>query len=344
MNLIGTSLLVLTLTAVDDKSDQPAPKFPIGKDTTYVDGPLDKDGYIDYEAALNDRLSKGITPEKNANVLLWKAFGPTPEGAKVSAEIFKRLGMEEPPAHGDYFIGPQEFTRDYLKLDKDGSDAFYDQLKRAAKRPWTAKDFPQVASWLKANEKPLAVVVEATRRPDYYNPIICQRNEKNRGPLIGALLPSMQKCRVAADALDARAMLRIGEGTFDEAWQDLLACHRLGRVVTRGPSLIEALIGMAIDAIASRADLVYLERANVTTKQVLDRLNDLQGLPSIPPIAGRIDLDERFSHLDSLRVIRRGGVRALQALAGEAVEKPDAEDPNALEQIDWALTLRTRAC
>ena len=42
------------------------PKFPLGKDTTYVTGPLDKDGYIDYEAALNDLLGKDITPEKNA--------------------------------------------------------------------------------------------------------------------------------------------------------------------------------------------------------------------------------------------------------------------------------------
>ena len=50
----------------------PAAKLPIGKETTYVDGPLDKEGYVDYESALNDRLGEGITPEQNANVLLWK--------------------------------------------------------------------------------------------------------------------------------------------------------------------------------------------------------------------------------------------------------------------------------
>src|SRR5712664_4809777 len=55
-------------------------KFTVGKDTTYVTGPLDKDGYIDYPAALNERLGKGVTPENNANVLIWKALGPRPEG------------------------------------------------------------------------------------------------------------------------------------------------------------------------------------------------------------------------------------------------------------------------
>ena len=33
-----------------------------------AEGPLDKDGYVDFEAALNERLGKGVPPEKNANV------------------------------------------------------------------------------------------------------------------------------------------------------------------------------------------------------------------------------------------------------------------------------------
>src|SRR5438128_12034498 len=74
--------------------------FTISKETTYVTGPLDKDGYIDYAAALNERLSKGVTPENNANVLIWKAIGPRPEGATVVAEFFKLMGMEVPPEKG----------------------------------------------------------------------------------------------------------------------------------------------------------------------------------------------------------------------------------------------------
>src|SRR5437867_6664396 len=101
--MIGTPLLVFLLMAAEDK---PAPKFPISKETTYVTGPLDKEGYIDYEAALNERLGKGVTPEKNANVLLWKAFGPMADGhERMPAEYFKRLGIKEPPKDGAYYIG-----------------------------------------------------------------------------------------------------------------------------------------------------------------------------------------------------------------------------------------------
>ena len=84
-----------------------------------------------------------------------------------------------------------------------------------------------------------------------------------------------------------------GEAKFDEAWQDLLACHRLGRLVARGATLIEGLFGIAIDQTASQADLAYIERANLTSKQVLDRLKDLQNLPPMPPLADKIDIGER---------------------------------------------------
>src|SRR5205085_135586 len=110
------------------------------------------------------------------------------------------------------------------------------------------------------------------------------------GLLIGVVLSGVQKRRELASALTARALLRVGEGRFDEAWQDLLACHRLGRLVARGAIFIEVLVGIAVDQIASSADLAYLERAKLTTRQVRDCLRDLQGLPPLPPMADKIDL------------------------------------------------------
>ena len=95
MRILGTLLLLYVLPAV---KDTPVAKVPLGKDTTVATGPLDKEGYIDYEAALNERLGKGITPEKNANVLIWQALGPKPEGGRgMPPEFFKQLGSAAPP-------------------------------------------------------------------------------------------------------------------------------------------------------------------------------------------------------------------------------------------------------
>jgi hypothetical protein len=338
MSTLATPLVLAFLLPAEGK---PVPKLPLGKETTYVTGPLDKDGYVDYEAALNDRLGKGITPAKNANVLLWKALGPTPEGgAGMPAEFFKRLGIKEPPKGGAYFIGLQVYLRDHRKLGPREIEQVHDQQGRALQRPWAAKDYPHLASWLKANEKPLALAVEATRRPHYFNPLVARRTAEGPGGLISALLPGVQMCREIAAALAARAMLRVGEGKFDDAWQDLLACHRLGRLVARGATLIEALVGIAVDQIASNADLAYLERAKLTSRQARARLKDLQALPAMPPMADKIALGERFLYLDSLQLIRRGGVGMLEDRGTGPARKASAEELRALARIDWAPALR----
>jgi hypothetical protein len=314
----------------------------------------------DYEAELNDRLGKGVTPERNANVLLWKAIGPTPEGgAGMPAEYFKRLGIPEPSKDGDYFVGFFDYTHHRLKLDQDEQAAVEDQRNRAAKRPWAAKDYPRLAEWLALNEKPLTVVAEASKRPDYYNPLVSRKNDKGEGSLIGVLLPGVQKCREIGAALTARAMLRVSEGKFDDAWADLLTCHRLARLVGRGGTLIESLVGIAVEQITSEAELAYLDRVPLTAKQIQDRLKDLQALPPAASMADGIDRAERYMFLDSLNLIRRGGVGMLDDFYGGKPGKPTAEELKALQSIDWtpvveranafydrtvaALRLKTRA-
>ena len=121
-----------------------------------------------------------------------------------------------------------------------------EQQSRATQRPWSPKDFTVIAEWLKFNEKQLALAVEATKRPEYFNPLCSRKNEEEVGSLIGALLPSVQKCRELASAFTARAMLRLNEGDREGAWEDILACHRLGRLTSRGATLIESLVGIAI--------------------------------------------------------------------------------------------------
>jgi hypothetical protein len=182
--------------------------------------------------------------------------------------------------------------------------------------------------------------MDATRRPDYFNPLVTRRKDQEPGILMGALLTGVQKCRDPASAFTARAMLGIGEGKADEAWQDLLACHRLARLIARGATLIESLVGIAIDQIASNADLAYLERANLSAQQIQERLKDLQRLPPMPPVADRIDLGERTFYLDSLQLLRRGGPSVLEGLAGGQAKKPTAQQLKALAMIDWEPAFR----
>lgn len=294
--------------------------FTVSPQTTYVTGPFDEDGYIDYITALNERLGEGITPEKNANVLICQALGPQPEGSILPAEYFQWLGIDPLPEKGESLVS----WRSYLAMtSKEGDDernnTKADILSDAAGRLWAAKEEPALADWLQQNAKPLALVVEATRRPAYYNPLVSATAAGSTPGLVGALVPTVPRCRELASALLCRAMLRTAQGKVDEAWQDLLACHRLGRLVSRGGTLIELLVGIAIEQLAHRSDLVFLEHAKLSSKQVLACWADLEQLPPMASVAEKINLSERFRLLDTVMMTARHGLAFVeQASAGRA--------------------------
>jgi hypothetical protein len=329
------AILLPALLLVCSADEQPKPKVPVGKETTYATGPIDKNGYIDYEAALNDRLGKGITPEKNAVVLLWKALGPAPEGGDgMPPEFFKRLGMKEPPAEGDYFIDLSRFMKDHLELDPQDYLTVYDQLGRAGQRPWTTKDYPEIAAWLQINEKPLAIVIEASKRPRYFSPLVSHRGEGDPSSLLRCPTPGAQKCRFLAAALTARAMFHLAAGKHDAAWDDLMACHRLARHLTHGATLVESLVGIAIHQLVQVPTLAYLERAPLTSKQILAKLKELQDRVPAGRMADTIDLGGRFICLDSLQAIRSGRPDGPN-------QKPGEEEIRALDLIDWDPAFRS---
>src|SRR6266852_4930537 len=197
MSVIRTCLLLLSILAVGsglsagqedskakavpEKEDKPKEgaakkhrgRFTISKETTYVTGPLDKDGYIDYAAALNERLGKGVTAENNANVLLWKAIGPRPQRETMPSEFFQLMGIEAPPAKGEYFIDLKLYLKEQFKIEPgEEAEEIGEQLIRCTQRAWKPEEYPKVASWLKANENPLAIVVQATKRTKYFSPYV----------------------------------------------------------------------------------------------------------------------------------------------------------------------------
>jgi hypothetical protein len=323
---------------------EPRLKFTPGKETTYVTGPRDADGRIDYAFALNERLRRGVTPASNANVVLWQAFGPRPEGAAMAPEFYQWLGITAPPEDGAYFIDHYKYARERLGFARQADfDALDKQLGRAAQAPWTPKENLVIAGWLKVNDKALALVVEAAKRPHYFAPLVALATGGKREPLYFANLSGVQRCRSFAAALPPRAMLYAGAGRHAEAWDSLLALHRLSRLVARGGTLIEGLVGCAIENIACHASLNYLGRGRLTARQIQDCLRDLRRLPPLPPVADKIDLTERLVLLDALMTAERDGLQILSPLFREPldVQPADEQERSVLKDIDWDTALRT---
>jgi hypothetical protein len=316
------------------------PVFKMSRETTVITGPLDKDGYPDYEVAINEKLRGKIKPDQNACVRLWDAWGPAPEGGlPLHADYWKWLGRDVPREKGDYFVDAFKFFKANGRTEFQDSD--YDQHSSLNSGPWSAAAYPDYVTWLNANEKALAVVTEAVKRPAYFSPMVSRTREGKPGMLLGSLLPHAQASRGLGDALVKRAMLKVGQEKYDEAWADLLACHRLGRHVAKGGTLIELLVGIALDAIASKAEVAFVEHAKPDAKRARACLKDLESLPPMPVLQDKLEVTERFIMLDAVCHLRRDGIEILDGLTNfrEHGDK-DSVANKALAGMDWTPALK----
>ena len=304
--------------------------YSVSPETTYVTEPVNQNGLVDYVTALNDRLAKDVTPDTNANVLIWQALGPKPEGGDMPPEYFQRLRIATPPDQGEYFVswdkyfraslqgqGPPDDVLDLFEIDEHEWRRLWDEhVNRAMRFPWKANEQPEIGGWLKGNEKPLRLMIEAGRRPKYYNPLVSKNPDLTAPRLIGSLLPSTQKCREVARALTCRAMRHAGDGDYEAAWQELLACQRLGRALARGGTLIEELVGIAIVSIATNAQLTLVGHGTHSPSRLRAWQADLRELPPMPSLADKLGQTERFVTLEVLQSIARNGLHILDGLDG----------------------------
>ena len=325
------------------KLSDPDEQITVSPETTFFTEPLTDDGAVDYVAALDARLSEGVTPENNAVVLLVQAFGPGEILEDCRSDYFRRLGIPELDEEGEYFVHAYDFSQSYDATgdSEEGSalETLHDDLDAATTNKWKRADYPLVADLIDQNEGPLAVIIEASRRPKYFSP---GTTDSDYGYVWTWYLPIEQELQRAKEQLAARAMLRLGEGDLSGSWEDLLTCHRLARLVGQSYCLITFHIAVDIDMIAR--DDVYLADPRVTAATARRNLAELEALPPLPRPAELVDVFERLAFLDEIRFFVDGGrTRSVQFgefLGEEVQQQPDGGRSLTNAVIDWDIALR----
>lgn len=311
--------LILAFAFVDP------PKITISKETTYITGPLRADGVVDYVASLNEPL-KQIKPEDNAAVLLVKAMGKEAASEKIAADYYRLLKCDPPTEKGTYLVDFHEFLK---RKDRDFDDAATAALERCQLRPWKPSQEPIIEEWLRLNEKPLAMAVEATRRSRCVAPYL----SGNDPPMMIAVeLGMVQGCRTVARLIAARAMRSAGEGRLEAAFEDIDALHRLATLLGReAKTIIEDLVAIALRGVAFRAEH-SLALVGKPSEQLLQRrIAQTLALPRFIELVDRLDHWERLAILNgTLYSIIYGG----KVLGGRDPSPPAGLDG---EFIDEAL-------
>jgi hypothetical protein len=316
--------------AVDAPATMP---FSVSRETTYITEPVDKDGFVDYVAALNDKLSTGVSKENNAVALLCEVFGPKPDNFPLQPEFYKRLGITEPPNKGPYLVSFSQFLNTGVAIKPNERKRLLEAEDELRSRPWKAADFPRAAAWLEAMAAPLNVGMEATRRSHYYYPLIPGHGALS---LLTAPVPHVQKCRDLGNALAVRAMWHLGEGRNEAAWHDLAACYRLARLVGSGGTLIEGLVGMALERTASDATLALLESGRHDGKLLRRAWSDWRALPPTGSVRASVDLTERYTMLQMVLLMQRYGLDVLDI----GKKRNQAPKPAPMGGVAWDPALK----
>ena len=334
--------------AAADKNAAPPVLVSISKETTYLTKPLRKDGYVDYIAALDERCHNGVTPQNNAAVLMWQAVGPAAIEAGQRNEYFQRLGIAPLAETGPYFVSADEYIQKHANDRKPGGpppnakkiQAAQDFWDNGMPRPWSSDEFPILADWLAANSKPLGLALEASTRPRRYDPLIGGQRQL----VIAMLLPAVSEYRGVAKALAARAKLRIRQGKIEAAWMDLLAVHRLARLLGQGATLVDRLVAMTVDGIAQDGDRAILQHTRLSTAAAKKMQGDLESLSPMPKMTTTFDQEERFCFLDSVTSIARDGFASVRWAVMGARENESPLERELIRAVamtvDWDVMLR----
>jgi hypothetical protein len=332
LSAIGVSAFILWTTgglnAALPWSDEPT-VITIGKETTFLTEPIGADGFVDYFAALNAPLAD-LDPRNNAAVLLVQAVGPKATPRETAAAYFRLLKCDPPPETGEYLVDIQEFVERKKLPDEDAIIEKYDRFQSHL---WSASEHPLFVELLQVNERPLTLVVEASRRPVFTVPYVAASDSP---VILNSHLELVQAGRTAVRVLMLRAMKSVAEGKVEAAYEDVDACHRLANLVGgSAKSVIEGLFATAYRNVALNQERAIAFSGKLTPDALRRRAAIVQAMAAPCDVRRTLDRGERLMALDAISATMRYGVDRVFPKQDGGAPKP--HPPQAAAAYDEAM-------
>ncbi len=236
-------------------------KLEVSPETTFVTGPFNPDGTVDYVAAFNAHCAKGVTLENNAAPLLLRVLGRALIGTGEFArgEVF---------TSEERILGPLRVSPD--ELDGNGTfvpwwqwgDESFPNLADVLADLRVGREHPEIQAWLSHNAPALELVTQASLRPKYYLPIVSDSVPPTFNDVRMELLQVLQGVGMT---LQTRSELRARQGDLKGAWQDVLTIHRLGRLIAQKPLVLHQLVAIGLDGLAADTGIQLATRYDMPT-------------------------------------------------------------------------------
>ena len=348
----------------------PAP-LRISEETTYVTGPVTSKGYIDYLAALEERnYPPEMKTDNNGYRLFVQQFGLldpdlSPEDYEFyRLQTYEKLGLDpDIPTTHVFPDLPVKVFKDYYEAKREEiperffkTCIYYGKETNVSedhwRQPWTLEEYPMLADWINEIDEPLNAIAEAVRKPIFFPPLLYTPQSVQPGiptDIVDIRLLAIQELRNTAKIFQARAMYRAATDNIDGAIDDKLTVYRLGRQMTHKSFLVQYLVGIAIESMASTIP-VNGSSEHQATKEQIQRV--LDGFDALPPRGSLHDSfeSERFIALSILQEIRHGRplmdyLRIVKIVpAGHSTDNNDTDSERKSDPFDMILRAYIASC
>jgi hypothetical protein len=137
----------------------------------------------------------------------------------------------------------------------------------------TEKELALMKQWLSENADASKFFKLASEKPYCW-----WKREAKNNVVMNILLPELSPLRKIARMTVWQAKLKAYDGHIEEAFDDLLACYRVGRHLKGPRMLIEQLVGIAIQSISTQDMLVILNNQKVDSQLLKNLQTQLEEL------------------------------------------------------------------
>lgn len=266
----------------------------IGRETTYLTQPVHSGGGIDYISAIEAELRQNVTPANNAAIPLLRALGPAIIPQKHQSEYFKKLGMEVPLGSEDDFM----FLADFGANEGLQESVVYGHWRNLVRGDQDSTEPTVIVEWLKRNNEALDQIVKATKKKQFYVPLIA-KDVGARRMLLLADFPVCDAMRDASQALIARTYVNMNDKKYAAAWDDLFASYCLARLMEQMALQWPLVIAAGIDFQFTRALCDFVNRCPDGSIVPSECLAALKSRP-LRADSSKMIRYERYALLDSI--------------------------------------------
>jgi hypothetical protein len=313
------------------------PPFRVSTETTGITAPLDKYGWPDYVAAFNAEQSKGVTPETNFVVALREILGDREIPGGSAAAFDAALGLARPITTKPLYRGEGDVLS---RLTSEERTKVRDEdQKKALLAPWTAATFPHLAELVNANTAAVEALVEASKRPHFFLPIVeTETDDREKRGVVRYHAGDAARFRELLPLLVARTTRDDVRLTCQERMDGCVASLRVGRLVGQPRLVIHVALQFAAEIHGFRGLSVWLGRSDIAEADLDRLLGELESLPARIATADALKGNEQDFLVDYLVQAARRRQFA-EEIVGYNMVTPVMQRCVRYGPVDWNLAL-----